>query len=104
RFLGLSSCFFFFQAEDGIRDFHVTGVQTCALPIFRRSNINAASNESAHTFGASFDISYVRFNRKRGRNTRLERALEKVLKQYQKQGKIYFVKERKVSCFHIVVR
>src|SRR5690606_10422727 len=27
--------FFFFQAEDGIRDFHVTGVQTCALPILR---------------------------------------------------------------------
>src|SRR5690606_40386369 len=26
---------FFFQAEDGIRDFHVTGVQTCALPIYR---------------------------------------------------------------------
>src|SRR6266511_5366752 len=29
-----SVCVFFFQAEDGIRDFHVTGVQTCALPIF----------------------------------------------------------------------
>src|SRR5690606_40142471 len=28
--------FFFFQAEDGIRDFHVTGVQTCALPIFEQ--------------------------------------------------------------------
>src|SRR5690606_40547243 len=28
--------FFFFQAEDGIRDFHVTGVQTCALPILFR--------------------------------------------------------------------
>src|SRR2546429_10000298 len=28
-------CFFFFQAEDGIRDVAVTGVQTCALPIFR---------------------------------------------------------------------
>src|SRR5690606_360897 len=27
--------FFFFQAEDGIRYFHVTGVQTCALPICR---------------------------------------------------------------------
>src|SRR5690606_40305372 len=27
-------CYFFFQAEDGIRDFHVTGVQTCALPIW----------------------------------------------------------------------
>src|SRR5690606_41038245 len=29
--------FFFFQAEDGIRDFHVTGVQTCALPISGRA-------------------------------------------------------------------
>src|SRR5690606_39793689 len=28
---------FFFQAEDGIRDFHVTGVQTCALPIFKEA-------------------------------------------------------------------
>src|SRR3712207_7175248 len=27
--------FFFFQAEDGIRDIGVTGVQTCALPIYR---------------------------------------------------------------------
>src|SRR5207253_3904377 len=34
-------CFFFFQAEDGIRDGHVTGVQTCALPI----------SESRHTRG-----------------------------------------------------
>src|SRR5690606_40948506 len=33
RISGLS---FFFQAEDGIRDFHVTGVQTCALPISDR--------------------------------------------------------------------
>src|SRR6266436_8628701 len=29
-------CFFFFQAEDGIRDVAVTGVQTCALPISAR--------------------------------------------------------------------
>src|SRR2546430_11677442 len=29
--------FFFFQAEDGIRDLTVTGVQTCALPIYQRS-------------------------------------------------------------------
>src|SRR5256885_5178704 len=28
--------FFFFQAEDGIRDYKVTGVQTCALPIFAK--------------------------------------------------------------------
>src|SRR2546426_5590203 len=40
--------FFFFQAEDGIRDYKVTGVQTCALPIF-----------SGHTFvnlGAGDDV------------------------------------------------
>src|SRR5437588_6529863 len=30
----LTLFFFFFQAEDGIRDHCVTGVQTCALPIF----------------------------------------------------------------------
>ena len=28
------SCCFFFQAEDGIRETSVTGVQTCALPIY----------------------------------------------------------------------
>src|SRR5256885_3189859 len=31
--------FFFFQAEDGIRDYKVTGVQTCALPIFAVAGI-----------------------------------------------------------------
>src|SRR5256884_5920966 len=30
---GVCACCFFFQAEDGIRDVAVTGVQTCALPI-----------------------------------------------------------------------
>src|SRR5437016_10392371 len=33
-FLSVLFFFFFFQAEDGIRDWSVTGVQTCALPIF----------------------------------------------------------------------
>src|SRR5439155_17540571 len=33
--------FFFFQAEDGIRDGHVTGVQTCALPIFAAGSSRA---------------------------------------------------------------
>src|SRR2546426_1698409 len=38
------SFFFFFQAEDGIRDYKVTGVQTCALPIFFRLAVPAASD------------------------------------------------------------
>src|SRR5437870_6339441 len=33
---------FFFQAEDGIRDGHVTGVQTCALPIYSMKSRRAA--------------------------------------------------------------
>src|SRR5690625_2860945 len=35
-------CFFFFQAEDGIRDGHVTGVQTCALLISSGAPLGAA--------------------------------------------------------------
>src|SRR5258706_1141393 len=33
-----TQCSFFFQAEDGIRDWSVTGVQTCALPIYQWTN------------------------------------------------------------------
>src|SRR2546425_9538198 len=33
--------FFFFQAEDGIRDKLVTGVQTCALPIWNQRSVGA---------------------------------------------------------------
>src|SRR5438270_4860226 len=36
--------FFFFQAEDGIRDLTVTGVQTCALPIFGNVDLTAVND------------------------------------------------------------
>src|SRR3712207_5028538 len=39
--------FFFFQAEDGIRDIGVTGVQTCALPIFVLSGSEFARMQAA---------------------------------------------------------
>src|SRR5256885_11092166 len=39
-----SSVFFFFQAEDGIRDYKVTGVQTCALPIYLAIAVNRPVN------------------------------------------------------------
>src|SRR5256885_10875583 len=42
------SCFVFFcQAEDGIRDYKVTGVQTCALPIYRGGANALAGGEQA---------------------------------------------------------
>src|SRR5690606_40682674 len=51
--------FFFFQAEDGIRDFHVTGVQTCALPIsalFRRIEALQGGNESERLVRGSLSL------------------------------------------------
>src|SRR5256885_10301300 len=49
-------CFFFFQAEDGIRDYKVTGVQTCALPISFRTVPRTATGrrDSVRTPGISF--------------------------------------------------
>src|SRR5690606_33129223 len=56
-----SECFFF-QADDGIRDFHVTGVQTCALPIslaftrqswrFRYSSMVLETSSRVRSMGA----------------------------------------------------
>src|SRR5437764_11419777 len=43
--------FFFFQAEDGIRDTSVTGVQTCALPISLRSSGVGAHGQFAGRVG-----------------------------------------------------
>src|SRR5690625_5324005 len=44
--------YFFFQAEDGIRDCHVTGVQTCALPIsiviFDKTNRRFLQHDYSH--------------------------------------------------------
>src|SRR2546427_8699939 len=42
----MCSSFFFFQAEDGIRDLTVTGVQTCALPIYSREVTSVLIEES----------------------------------------------------------
>src|SRR2546428_1689156 len=48
-------CFFFFQAEDGIRDLIVTGVQTCALPIYRRSSPPAVPHQLGAVHAAGGD-------------------------------------------------
>lgn len=69
----------------------------------RRVNNNAAAGDSSHNYGASFDISYVRFNQVVGRNISLETKLEAILKELQEQGKIYYIKEYKQRCFHVTV-
>src|SRR5699024_12238114 len=45
---------FFFQAEDGIRDRNVTGVQTCALPISGGSQTTSCSSTSRPSFSLIF--------------------------------------------------
>src|SRR5215204_6809987 len=47
--------FFFFQAEDGIRDHCVTGVQTCALPICKTMLEEAQSYAESHAVAAQED-------------------------------------------------
>src|SRR6266542_5379272 len=55
--------FFFFQAEDGIRDATVTGVQTCALPILRCSpdhhNLALLASSAPGFHHASFEVGGV---------------------------------------------
>src|SRR5205807_2922089 len=57
RILILVVFFFFFQAEDGIRDYKVTGVQTCALPISTEirnaAEIAQGANAAATTSSAA---------------------------------------------------
>src|SRR5205085_3278890 len=51
---------FFFQAEDGIRDLTVTGVQTCALPIYRPSLSRCRGEASLRTsFSRGFDADVI---------------------------------------------
>src|SRR5256885_8757940 len=47
--------FFFFQAEDGIRDYKVTGVQTCALPISQQlaALVECIADEALHVVQAA---------------------------------------------------
>src|SRR2546425_5808034 len=60
-------CLFFFQAEDGIRDKLVTGVQTCALPICRTHQRLQPSCRHWRGAGARF---FKRNNRKRDQKSR----------------------------------
>lgn len=70
----------------------------------RKRNRNATSGISSHSYGVSFDISYIRFNGKKGSNRTSQKDLESVLNEFQAANKIFFIKERKQSCYHITVR
>src|SRR5690606_39686378 len=66
---------FFFQAEDGIRDFHVTGVQTCALPISKAGKkvvlLEAQERVLARVAGVDLSRFYEKEHREHGVDLRL---------------------------------
>lgn len=70
----------------------------------RKRNRNATAGISSHSYGVSFDISYIRFDGKKGGNRSAQKDLESVLNEFQAANKIFFIKERKQSCYHITVR
>src|SRR5690606_39344889 len=58
-------CAFFFQAEDGIRDFHVTGVQTCTLPILAILHQLSQADGMKTLSSVGFDDHHARSNSRR---------------------------------------
>src|SRR5690606_39774115 len=96
--------FFFFQAEDGIRDFHVTGVQTCALPICTAGTLDATGSgpcqntarQCTYSHGAS-DVPHLqptrRSTRDRGRPT-LRRTHRSEERRVGKEGRTQWTAEQ----------
>src|SRR3989454_4244367 len=60
---GTRKSLFFFQAEDGIRDYKVTGVQTCALPIL----LLVVGNRLSSTDAVAAQLRFARVHRKLNR-------------------------------------
>src|SRR5437870_6742505 len=85
---------FFFQAEDSIRDGHVTGVQTCALPIYGlkvlwRAPVNAGYSGPAVAGGRVFVTDFVPIAGPRG--------TERMLCFDEKTGKLLWKQEWEAS-------
>src|SRR5690625_4871263 len=64
---------FFFQADDGIRDGHATGVQTCALPICKVLGIGR--NRGVDAVAGSFDLG-IEVAGRRGQTGQIAQLLE----------------------------
>ena len=70
----------------------------------RSGNVNASSN-SAHCYGTTFDISYVRYGRRSNVSKAVLRdVLGDVLYKLRKQKKCYVKYEKRQRCFHITTR
>src|SRR5256885_13191865 len=85
--------FFFFQAEDGIRDYKVTGVQTSALPIFESRQSRAAAAQ-----GLRHSARLRRAQRARARQRRTDAGgLARYLRRRRQPGAQRRSEERRVG-------
>src|SRR5204863_4102914 len=64
--------FFFFQAEDGIRDLYVTGVQTCALPIWLAEELRMSKSGLFAHFGSKEELQLATIDAAKQRYIRSE--------------------------------
>src|SRR5438034_7220899 len=82
-------CFFFFQAEDGIRDHCVTGVQTCALPISSSLRLipgaAAAASRIAFTEGDTPPCSWTNARIRIGETNNMPRRCRKTLRRSEER-------------------
>ena len=73
----------------------------------RKGNVNSSEN-SAHCFGTTFDISWKRFLSEHGETTensaKLKLVLAEVLRDLKREGSCYVKHEKKQACFHITAR
>src|SRR2546430_3975174 len=74
---------FFFQAEDGIRDLTVTGVQTCALPISQRQIARATPPESQGGLPPGFRLAFIQGDRQVSRDVQLSNAKHGIFDNYR---------------------
>src|SRR5690606_39315850 len=98
--------FFFFQAEDGIRDFHVTGVQTCALPISTpraararpRSSASARRPSTSRSARAACPCRPTPRRPRRSPRSSARRSEERrVGKEGRARGTAYYEKKKKIE-------
>jgi len=96
----------FYADTDGKAYFTVTSLTRSngSQKKLSKKNINATKGVSTHCYGASFDISYMRFNGVKEWNDPLKVKLELILAKLQKENKIYVLREKQSACYHITTR
>src|SRR5436190_13018408 len=88
--------FFFFQAEDGIRDHCVTGVQTCALPISKHDGKPYVMRAGSETVFEARDYMYARLDKQPKDLVEEPRSEERrVGKECRSRGSPYHKKKNK---------